>query len=93
MGGSMSYDRIVHRRHDLVGDYCREIGPEHDFCHSPFQIPAEHRHALYSMIAGDLRRLERDARDPAHLAYFARQTGLTPEQVKLLLDVFFEVDW
>lgn len=93
MGGSMSYDRLVNRRHDLAGDYCRENGPEHTFCGSPGMAPPEYRHAIYSLIAGDLRRLERDARDEARLTRFARQTGLTPEQVKAVLDVFFEVDW
>ncbi len=43
-----------------------------------------------SAIAGDLRRLEHDQRDPLHLDLYARKVGITPEQVKCVLDLFFE---
>ena len=42
-----------------------------------------------SMLCGDLRRLEIDQRDELHLAYYAQRAGITPEQVKAVLDVFF----
>jgi len=43
-----------------------------------------------SIIAGDLRRLETDARDILHLTIAARVAGITIEQAKAVLDVFFE---
>ncbi len=44
------------------------------------------------LIAGDLRRLELDSRDEAHLLGYARAAGTTIKQAKRLLDLFFEGD-
>ena len=38
---------------------------------------------------GDLRRLETDQRDEYHLGLYALHVGITPEQVKQVLDLFF----
>lgn len=46
--------------------------------------------SAHAIIAGDLRRLEKDSRDPRHLDAYARTTGLEPGQVLAVLDVFFE---
>ena len=61
-------------RNGLGGDYG-------DVAHS---LPAS------SVIAGDLRRLEHDQRDPLHLELYARKAGITSEQAKCVLDLFFE---
>jgi hypothetical protein len=45
--------------------------------------------AVRSMIRGDMRRLEEDVRDERHLQEFAEVAGITPEQVKKVLDHFF----
>jgi len=41
------------------------------------------------LIAGDLRRLESDQRDSFHLDLYAKHAGITPEQAKKVLDLFF----
>lgn len=43
------------------------------------------------LIAGDLRRLERDQRDDYNLGQYAKKAGITKEQVKIVLDQFFGV--
>lgn len=40
-------------------------------------------------IAGDLRRLEQDQRDPAHLERYAAVASITPAQAKAVLDALF----
>lgn len=49
-------------------------------------------HMGHGAIAGDLRRLEADQRDPLHLAAYARHAGITVEQAQAVLDAFFEGD-
>lgn len=44
------------------------------------------------MIAGDLRRLEIDQRDEIQLRYYAAKVGITEDQVRAVLDIFFEGD-
>ena len=44
---------------------------------------------LRGNIARDLRRLECDQRDATQLKAYADHAGLTPEQVKCVLDAFF----
>lgn len=44
---------------------------------------------LRSLISGDLRRLEKDAQDDAHVARHVEATGATPEQVRHILKRFF----
>lgn len=41
-------------------------------------------------LTGDLRRLEEDQRDPAHLAVYAQLAGIEPVEAKIVLDAFFE---
>jgi hypothetical protein len=41
------------------------------------------------LIAGDLRRLEKNQRDEAHLKQYAARAGITEEQAKEVLDAFF----
>lgn len=38
----------------------------------------------------DIERLERDQRDEDHLNRYAELAGITPDQVKKVLDLFFE---
>jgi hypothetical protein len=77
MGYPMTYSRVVYRN-GLLGDY---VGGTN---HPP--------DGYKDMIAGDLRRLEKDQRDEQHLAEYAKRTGLTPEQVKSVLDLLFDLD-
>jgi hypothetical protein len=42
------------------------------------------------LIAGDMRRLERDCRDGAHLKGYAKAAGCTKKQAKAVLDRFFD---
>lgn len=48
--------------------------------------------AAQRLVAGDLRRLEQDQRDPRHLEIYAKRAGVTPEQAKAVLDAFFDED-
>lgn len=73
MSYPMSYMRLV-KRNGLEGDY----GTERPRWGS-----------TPNLIAGDLRRLEADQRDEYHLARYAERAGITPEQVKAVLDLFF----
>ena len=74
----MTYRRVV-MRNRLRGDYGNAGRP------AP-EVPA------YGLIAGDLRRLERDQRDDAHLAEYARKVGITEAQALHVLDLFFDGD-
>jgi hypothetical protein len=42
-----------------------------------------------SLLAGDLRRLEHDTLDAAHLAGVGRESGATEDQVQIILRKFF----
>lgn len=44
----------------------------------------------HSTIRGDMRRLEQDARDEAHLQRYADAAGITTDQAKTVLDCFFD---
>ena len=47
-------------------------------------------------IRGDLRRLERDQRDERHVRCYAHTVGITEEQARKFLDVFFgdvDMNW
>jgi hypothetical protein len=80
MGYPMTYRRVVERNH-LEGDYMQlEKGQTWTGSLPPI-----------SGIRGDLRRLERDQRDEPHLSNYAQKSGATMEQVKIILDMFFEV--
>lgn len=46
--------------------------------------------SAHARIAGDLRRLEADQRDPVHLAGYAKRAGITPEQAPMVLTALFE---
>lgn len=58
---------------------------------SPLNYTEEERaDPRLSAIRGDLRRLEHDQRDAYHLSEYARRTGLTADQCRAVLDLFFE---
>lgn len=46
-----------------------------------------------SFLAGDMRRMENDQRDPFQLGKYAERAGVTPDQAKAVLDAFFQDDW
>ena len=83
MGGPMSYSRMV-GRNDLNG-----VGYDHTTTGSVSQQEGLVGQ-VKSMIRGDMRRLEQDERDPVRLQQYADAAGITVEQVKKVLDVFFE---
>jgi hypothetical protein len=78
VGYPMTYARLI-KRWSLEGD-------DSDY------PPAEEndKNWLRGNIAGDLRRLENDQCDAAHLKAYADHAGLTPEQVRCVLDAFFK---
>lgn len=41
------------------------------------------------LIAGDLRRLEQDTLDRWHVSMYAKEAGITEDQVRLLFMLFF----
>lgn len=53
----------------------------------PRQTPADH--PANSVIAQDLRRVEEDQCDPAHINAYARIAGIRPEQAAKVLKAFF----
>lgn len=75
----MSYKRVI-TRNGLRGDY-----GQNDTISGHIDRNRDSR-----FIAGDLRRLERDQRDDLHLQFYSEQAGITKEQVKIVLDKFFE---
>lgn len=79
MGYPMTYRRVIERNH-LQGGYFKLKEGETLAGALPV-IPC---------IAGDLRRLEQDQRDEQHLAEYAEASGATVEQVKKILDLFFD---
>ena len=78
MGYPMSYARVVGRNR-LDGEGYTD----------PCPMSGETPESVRSMIRGDMRRLEQDVRDERHLQEFAEVAGITPEQVKKVLDHFF----
>lgn len=80
MGGCMSFQRFVHRN-QLIGDYGAGYGK-----------PNSGEWAPRALLAGDLRRIERDQRDERHLKRYAAAVGITPAQVKAVLDKFLDED-
>lgn len=86
----MTYQRVI-RRNGL--DRATWPNPDDD----PYvrNVPPDDDRNTLSMgglwaLAGDLRRLEQDQRDEWHLARYAEKAGITPEQVKTVLDAFFD---
>jgi hypothetical protein len=99
MGYPMSWRRLVHRNR-LMGGYDGVAGswddvgaPQWTFM-DPTRFECQPRNPdrpqHQNIIAGDMRRLEADSRDPRHLAEYAKAAGITPEQAKAVLDLFFE---
>ena len=84
MGYPMTYKRVVMRNY-LTGEY--ESGPPPGM---PYSLFPDWWKRQYGMICGDLRRLEKDQRDVAHLYRYAEIAGCEPAQVKRLLDAFFD---
>lgn len=79
MGYPMDWYRVL-IRNKLEGDY--------DEAARNIPAPVDPR----PLIRGDLRRLETDQRDARHLAVYASRAGVTPAQVKQILDDFFGED-
>jgi len=76
MGYPMTYWRVLWRN-ELTGDY-QHTGNTYG------------REDGRGLIRGDLRRLEQDQRDKHHLREYASHAGITPEQAKAVLDLFFD---
>jgi hypothetical protein len=74
----MTYKRVI-ARNDLSGD-------GYDV---PTFVEGSTIASVKSILRGDLRRLESDQWDERHLQEYAAKTGLTPGQVKVVLDAFF----
>ncbi len=83
MGYPMTYERVIGRGY-LRGGY--DTADPKAFGRQEQEL-ADKR---IRWIAGDLRRLEIDTRDEIGLAHFAKISGATPEQVKLIFDEFFK---
>lgn len=77
MGYPMTYARVV-RRNSLDGGYGRDPGRTYTGVER-----------VQATIAGDMRRMEANQRDDLHLCHYAIEAGITPEQVKIVLDAFF----
>jgi hypothetical protein len=75
----MTYARVV-GRNQLQGDYAGE---------STDQPLATAR----ALIAGDMRRLEADTTDAAHLKYYAELAQCEPQQVWQIFNDFFRGGW
>lgn len=73
MGYPMIYARVIDRN-NLKGNYGN----------ATMALPTD-----LGYLRGDLRRLEKDQRDEIQLRYYADLAGITPEQVKIVLDAFF----
>jgi len=76
MGYPMTYWRVLWRN-GLTGEYQHTANP----------AGTEDGRG---MIRGDLRRLEQDQRDDLHLRKYADRAGITPAQVKVVLDLLFD---
>jgi hypothetical protein len=76
-GYPMTWQRVVMRNH-LEGDY--DERPKDGVIGV----------GLLGLIRGDLRRLEKDQRDDAHLKRYAEMAAISPIQVKIVLDAFFQ---
>lgn len=82
----MRYARMVGRN----GLY----GPGYEGTTSEPMTPAEAAvRQAKSMIRGDMRRMEQDQRDEQHLKAYAEHAGITVEQAKAVLDLFFKSDY
>lgn len=98
----MTWKRLVHRNratggYDGTSEYGDDVGAPQWMTMDPERFRERPRDPVrpehQNHLAGDLRRLEGDQRDARHLLERAQRTGLTPDQVKAVLDDFFESDW
>lgn len=89
MGYPMSYQRVL-----LRNNLSRDTWPNPDDDPYVRGVDADDPRQVLPQgtwgLAGDLRRLEADTRDAAHLSRFAQEAGITEYQVKIVLDCFFE---
>lgn len=81
MGGTMPYIRFI-GRHGLEGGYDWQ---------TDLNSSAARKHGD-RIMAGDLRRFERDMTDEAHVKAFARLSGATKAQVRVILKLLLEED-
>lgn len=87
MGYPMTYSRVV-GRNGLNGPGYTATWDSTTMM--PNETLEEH---VRSMIRGDMRRLEQDQRDEQHLKLYADNAGITPEQARAVLDLFFKEDY
>lgn len=86
MGYPMTYARVV-GRNGLHGPGYSHTDPKTG------TVNVSVEEYVRSMIRGDMRRLEEDQRDENHLKKYADHAGITPEQAKKVLDLFFLEDY
>jgi hypothetical protein len=86
MGYPMTYARLV-GRNGLNGEGYNHTDPKTGV----HAVGSEE--VVRSMVRGDMRRLEHDQRDEQHLKLYAEHAGITTEQAKLVLDLFFKEDY
>ena len=89
MGGPMRYARLV-GRNQLFGPGYEAKWPVRD---GEDVTPEQMAQNVRELIMGDMRRMEKDQRDEQHLKMYAEHAGITVEQAKKLLDLFFKHDY
>lgn len=96
MGYPMTYRRVVNRNYLGEGDYTTPsprplLNVNPDALPEWAQSDVKNARSRWSMLLGDLRRLERDATDEqATCKHIARLTGIDPETVAIVLKEFFQ---
>lgn len=76
MGYPMTWKRVVNRN-NLNGDYSTDN----------LSLPLSEK--IIRMIAGDMRRLEKDNLDEWHLKAYSEACNVSVEQVRAILEMFF----
>lgn len=89
MGGPMRYCRMVGRNRLFGPGYETKWPVKDNEDVTPEQLVQNAR----ELIKGDMRRLEKDQRDGQHLKMYAEHAGITVEQARAVLDLFFKQDY
>lgn len=89
MGGPMRYCRMVGRNRLFGPGYQTKWSTKDGEETSAEQMVQNAR----ELIKGDMRRMEKDQRDEHHLQMYADHAGITVEQAKKVLDLFFKQDY
>jgi hypothetical protein len=82
----MTYSRLVGRNR-LNGPGYAHTDPKTGL------VDVSPEEVVRSMIRGDMRRMEQDQRDEHHLKLYAEHAGITVEQARAVLDLFFKEDY